>query len=353
MRAALFVPCYVDQLWPEVGLAAVELLEALGVDLVFPEDQTCCGQPFLTAGFPAEARAPGAALRRRLRQGGPHRVSVGELRGDGAPPVRGAPRRRAARRRGARGELCEFLVDVLGVAGLPVRFPHRVGLHPSCHGLRELGLARPSERPGAGPDKVALAARDARRPRARRAGARRRVLRLRRQLRGRRGGRLVPRWASTASAPTRRRARRCSPRPTLRACCISRPRRAPALAAPRDARRGDPRRARDARVSGAHPGAAGALPRRRPRARLARPGALVRARASATRAAAALPEWEALRDRAAAIKAPRVAHLDEYLEQFESNALPRGRAGPLGPRRGRAQRDRARPAARSGRARAS
>jgi L-lactate dehydrogenase complex protein LldE len=52
-------------------------------------------------------------------------------------------------------ELCEFLVDVLGVSALPVRFAHKVGLHPSCHGLRELRLARPSERPGGGPDKVA------------------------------------------------------------------------------------------------------------------------------------------------------------------------------------------------------
>lgn len=155
MRAALFVPCYVDQLWPDVGLAAAEVLEAQGVELVFPEDQTCCGQPFLTDGFPAEARrlarrfvdvfaaadhvvCPSGSCAAMVR----HQYAA--LLG-GEPPV--------ARRT---WELCEFLVDVLGVSELPVAFAHKVGLHPSCHGVRELGLARPSERPGAGPDKVAL-----------------------------------------------------------------------------------------------------------------------------------------------------------------------------------------------------
>lgn len=155
MRAALFVPCYVDQLWPDVGLAAAEVLEAQGVELVFPEDQTCCGQPFLTDGFPAEARrlaaryvdvfsaadhvvCPSGSCAAMVR----HQYAA--LLG-GEPPV--------ARRT---WELCEFLVDVLGVSELRVPFAHKVGLHPSCHGVRELGLARPSERPGAGPDKVAL-----------------------------------------------------------------------------------------------------------------------------------------------------------------------------------------------------
>lgn len=155
MRVALFVPCYVDQLWPEVGLATVDVLARQDVEVVFPEAQTCCGQPFANAGYPAEARALGrravaafagfehvvcpsgscvAMLRREL----PHLL--------GAEAAALAPRVR---------ELCEFLVDVLGVSSLPGRFPHRVGLHPSCHGLRELGLARGSERALAPFDKVA------------------------------------------------------------------------------------------------------------------------------------------------------------------------------------------------------
>jgi L-lactate dehydrogenase complex protein LldE len=154
MRVALFVPCYVDQLWPEVGLAAAEVLEAQGVAVDFPEAQTCCGQPFWTDGHPAEARrlaerfagvfagsdhvvCPSGSCAAMVRHA--YAVLLGA-----APPV-------ASRVH----ELCGFLVDVLGVGALPGRFAHRVGLHPSCHGLRELGLAHPSERPGTGPDKVA------------------------------------------------------------------------------------------------------------------------------------------------------------------------------------------------------
>ncbi|MBY0396649.1 MAG: (Fe-S)-binding protein, partial [Thermoleophilia bacterium] len=50
MKLGLFIPCYVDQLRPEVGLAVVRLLDALGLEFTLPEAQTCCGQPFLTAG---------------------------------------------------------------------------------------------------------------------------------------------------------------------------------------------------------------------------------------------------------------------------------------------------------------
>jgi len=44
MRAALFIPCYVDAFFPEVGIATLELLERLGVEVVYPLNQTCCGQ---------------------------------------------------------------------------------------------------------------------------------------------------------------------------------------------------------------------------------------------------------------------------------------------------------------------
>lgn len=155
MRVALFVPCYVDQLWPEAALASVALLERLGVEVRFPEDQTCCGQPFLSAGSPREARAlvrrfaavfrggdlvvcPSASCTAMVRHQFPRLL-------DGAA-VRDVPRVL---------ELCEFLVDVLGVRSLAGRFPRRVALQPGCHGVRDLGLAVPSERPGGGADKVA------------------------------------------------------------------------------------------------------------------------------------------------------------------------------------------------------
>ena len=56
-RVALFVTCMVDMLYPDIGMATVELLERQGVEVIFPEAQTCCGQPAFNAGYRADARA--------------------------------------------------------------------------------------------------------------------------------------------------------------------------------------------------------------------------------------------------------------------------------------------------------
>lgn len=146
MRIALFVPCYVDQLKPEVGLAALEVFDSLGFETVYPEDQTCCGQPFLTAGEVGRAQSLGR-----------HHIDVFEgfdeivtLSGSCAAMVRrqlpllvpGSRTEEVARRT---REFCEFLVDH-GAASKPLgRFPNRVGLHASCHALRDLRLGTPSE----------------------------------------------------------------------------------------------------------------------------------------------------------------------------------------------------------------
>jgi L-lactate dehydrogenase complex protein LldE len=146
MRIALFVPCYVDQLRPEVGLAALDVLDAFGFDTVYPENQTCCGQAFLTAGE-----------RGRARSLGHHFVDVFEgfdeivsLSGSCAATVRRqlpllVPGSRAEEVAGRTREFCEFLVGH-GVATKPLgRFASRVGLHSNCHALRELRLGNPSE----------------------------------------------------------------------------------------------------------------------------------------------------------------------------------------------------------------
>ena len=51
MRVALFIPCYIDQFYPQVAIATLGLLEKLGVDVSYPVNQTCCGQPMANAGF--------------------------------------------------------------------------------------------------------------------------------------------------------------------------------------------------------------------------------------------------------------------------------------------------------------
>ena len=55
MKIGLFIPCYVNAVYPEVGIAAFKLLKSLGLEVDYPLDQTCCGQPMANAGFEAEA----------------------------------------------------------------------------------------------------------------------------------------------------------------------------------------------------------------------------------------------------------------------------------------------------------
>lgn len=151
MRVALFVPCYVDQLRPELGIAALEVLDVLGVEATYPERQTCCGQPFVSAG--ETRRAAELAL---------HHLDVFDgydaivaLSGSCAATVRHrlpelAPGDRAERVAGRTFEICDFLVRRGAAERDWGAFAGRVGLHASCHALRDLGLGTPSERRGAG-----------------------------------------------------------------------------------------------------------------------------------------------------------------------------------------------------------
>jgi L-lactate dehydrogenase complex protein LldE len=149
MRVALFIPCYVDQLRPEVGLASLDVLEALGIETVFPEDQTCCGQPFLTAGETEGARELGRR-HARIFEGYDAVVTPS---GSCAATLRQhlprlVPEASATEVAGRTRELCEFLVEQGALARLRGRLgpvAGRVGLHASCHALRELRLGSPSE----------------------------------------------------------------------------------------------------------------------------------------------------------------------------------------------------------------
>ena len=147
MRIGLFVTCLADTMFPAVGQATVTLLERLGHEVVFPAEQTCCGQMHVNTGYQRQALP---LVRRHteafadVRRGG---RALGLVRRVRPPPARhGGPavRRRAAGRRrpSARPartyELSELLVDVLGVEDVGAYFPHRVTYHPTCHSLRVL-----------------------------------------------------------------------------------------------------------------------------------------------------------------------------------------------------------------------
>jgi L-lactate dehydrogenase complex protein LldE len=147
MRIGLFIPCYIDAFFPEVGVATLELLQRFGHDIEYPHDQTCCGQPMANSGFNAEAAGTEALFVRNFSGFdyvvAPSGSCVHHVR-DNFDAIEQTDVVKLVRARTY--ELVEFLHDILKVDAFPwASFPHRVGLHNSCGTLRRLKHARPSE----------------------------------------------------------------------------------------------------------------------------------------------------------------------------------------------------------------
>ncbi|MBB3208426.1 L-lactate dehydrogenase complex protein LldE [Rhodopirellula rubra] len=148
MNVALFVPCYIDQFFPDVAISTLELLESQGLSVAFPEMQTCCGQPMANTGCTADA-APVARQFVEMFSGYDAVVcpsgSCTSMIRNHYSEYFADDDQRFIKLRDSTFELCEFLVDRLGVRTIKGRFPHRVSVHSSCHGLRELRLGACSE----------------------------------------------------------------------------------------------------------------------------------------------------------------------------------------------------------------
>ncbi|GAA2670234.1 (Fe-S)-binding protein [Streptomyces aculeolatus] len=140
MRVALFVTCVNDTLYPHTGRAVVTLLERLGVAVDFPLAQSCCGQVQFNTGYRRETRP----LARRYADVFAGYEYVVTPSGSCAAMVRdnyprlGEPAAAAVAPRTY--ELTEFLTDVLKVTDVGAYYPYTVTYHPTCHGLRMLGL---------------------------------------------------------------------------------------------------------------------------------------------------------------------------------------------------------------------
>ena len=147
MKIGLFIPCYIDAFFPEVGIATLQLLERLGHQVEFPKGQTCCGQPMANSGDQSASAETEAHFAKCFRDYdtivGPSGSCVHHIRYhldacEQTPDV--VHVRKAVR------ELVEFLHDDLHQPELPpVDFPHRIGLHNSCSSVRGLREAQPSE----------------------------------------------------------------------------------------------------------------------------------------------------------------------------------------------------------------
>ena len=146
MKVGLFIPCYVNSLFPEVGVAAYKLLKHLDVDVDYPLNQTCCGQPMANAGFENKALPLAKRYEEMFQQYDyvvtPSASCTAFVRLNYPRLLKGTHPCLTANKT---MDICEFLHDILKVTTLPGKFPHKVSLHNSCHGVRELNLSSASE----------------------------------------------------------------------------------------------------------------------------------------------------------------------------------------------------------------
>ena len=145
MTVTLFIPCFMDALYPRAGISMVEILERLGHKVVCPEEIACCGQPPFNSGFWEEARTIAAPVLEKLKNAEAVVIgsgSCGAMVKKFYPELfKDTPHAELAKQVAARTwEFSDFLVSKLGVTDLGAKFPHKVTFHDGCHGLRELGI---------------------------------------------------------------------------------------------------------------------------------------------------------------------------------------------------------------------
>jgi L-lactate dehydrogenase complex protein LldE len=145
VKISLFIPCYIDLFYPQVGLSVVRVFEHLGHDVDFDPHLVCCGQPAFNAGFWPAAREVANKVVERLAD----KEVVVVPSGSCATMIRvfyrelfaGSEQEEKVNQLATRiFEFSEFLVDKLGVSDLGSRFQASATFHDGCHGLRELGV---------------------------------------------------------------------------------------------------------------------------------------------------------------------------------------------------------------------
>ncbi len=148
MKIGLFIPCFMNELYPEASMATLRVLENLGLDVEYPMNQTCCGQPMANSGCYHEAKELAKRFLKIFKDYdyivAPSGSCVAMVRVNYAQFLEGEEGFEQIKNNTY--ELVEFLHDVIKPTTMSVSFPYRVGIHNSCHGHRELGMASMSER---------------------------------------------------------------------------------------------------------------------------------------------------------------------------------------------------------------
>ena len=141
-EVALFIPCFIDQFFPSAGIAMVKLLEELKIPHVYPDGQTCCGQPAFNSGYWEEAKKVMDQYEKVFR--GYKWIVTPSTACAAMCRVffqEAAPDSAAAEVGSHVYEISEFLVNVLHKTDFGAKFPAKVAMHIGCHGRRELGVA--------------------------------------------------------------------------------------------------------------------------------------------------------------------------------------------------------------------
>ncbi|MED4910548.1 (Fe-S)-binding protein [Brevibacillus centrosporus] len=146
MKVSLFITCLSDALYPRVGEAMVRILARYGVQVHFPEAQTCCGQPAFNSGYWEEAKTSALTLIHAFADSdyviSPSGSCTGMIHHYYPKLFENDPQllAKANALREKTYEFTQFLVNILGITDLGAVFPHKVTYHPSCHGSRLLGI---------------------------------------------------------------------------------------------------------------------------------------------------------------------------------------------------------------------
>ena len=146
MKVGLFVTCLVDLVRPNIGFAALKLLEDAGCEVIVPAGQTCCGQPGYNSGAREVAKTLAKKVLGEFRDCdyvvAPSGSCSGQIKVHVVEDLfKGEPEEAEFRALAARWyELSDFLVNVLKLASVPGNFTGTVTYHDSCSGLRELGI---------------------------------------------------------------------------------------------------------------------------------------------------------------------------------------------------------------------
>jgi L-lactate dehydrogenase complex protein LldE len=148
MTVTLFIPCFIDALFPRAGISMVQILEQLGHTVVCPEAITCCGQPPFNSGYWEEARRVAGRALEHLKDAEAIVIGSGScgamLKVFYPQLFENTAQAELAKQVSSRTwEFSDFLVSKLGVTDLGAKFPHKVTFHDGCHGLRELHLKQP------------------------------------------------------------------------------------------------------------------------------------------------------------------------------------------------------------------